>query len=265
MRVASIGHAIFAVTMIGLGLVGLLYRDFVPLWTPISTSVPGHEAFLYLGALISLTTGLGLLFPRMATIAARALLATLTLWLLFFRLPNFFLQTAFGACWSLFPLTVMVAAAWVLYVWFANAWDRTHLRYASGHNGLRLARMLYGLCLIFFGVAHFLDVKDTISLIPTWLPGHLFWAYFTGCTFIAAGVATLIGVCARLAVALSALQIALFLFVVWIPIVAKGSSSPFQWSETILNIALMAGAWMVADSYRGLPWLRSTWDRSVLP
>jgi uncharacterized membrane protein len=258
MRIASVGHAFFAVTMIGLGVVGLLHRNFVPLWNPIPTSVPAREVIISFGALISLTAGIGLLVLRLAAIAARLLLATLFLWLLLFRLPNFFLEPAFQACWSVFPLAVMLAAAWVLYVWFAADWDRKHLSFISSNNGLRIARVLYGLCLIFFGVAHFVDVKDTVSLIPHWLPGHLFWAYFTGSAFIAAGVATLIEFCARLAVALSAFQIALFLFVVWIPIVVTGSKDPFQWSETIVNTALLAGAWMIADSYHGLPWLLST-------
>ena len=249
MRIARVGHAFFAVTMIGLGAVGLLHPDFVPLWNPVPTGLPAHELFIYLGALISLTTGIGLLVPRMAAIAARLLLATLFLWLLLFRLPNFLHEPAFDACWSVFPLMVMLAATWVLYVRFAADWDRKHLRFVSSNGGLRIARGLYGLCLIFFGVAHFVDVTDTVSLIPHWLPGHLFWAYFTGAAFIAAGIATLIGFCARLAVALSAFQLALFLFVVWIPIVAAGSKNPFQWSETILNTALLAGAWVVADSY----------------
>jgi hypothetical protein len=100
----------------------------------------------------------------------------------------------------------------------------------------------------------FIDVKDTISLIPNWLPGHLFWTYFTGCAFIAAGVAALTGVCARLAVTLSVLQITLFLVLVWLPIVATGSGNAFQWSETILNVALSAAVWVVADSYRGTKW-----------
>jgi uncharacterized membrane protein len=244
--------------MIGLVAVGLLHRNFVPLWNPIPTSVPAREVIISLGALISLAAGIGLLIERMAAIAARLLLATLFLWLLLFRLPSFFLEPAFQACWTVFPLAVMLAAAWVLYVWFAADEDRKHLSFVSSNNGLRIARVLYGLCLIFFGVAHFVDLKDTVSLIPHWLPGHLFWAYFTGSTFIAAGVATLIEFCARLAVALSAFQIALFLFVVWIPIVVTGSKDPSQWSETILNTALLAGAWMIADSYGGLPWLLST-------
>jgi uncharacterized membrane protein len=189
MRIASIGHAVFSATMIGLGIVGLLHRDFVPVWNPVPASVPAREPFLYLGALISLTSGIGLLVPRMTTIAARLLLATLLLWLLLFRLPNFFHAPPFAACWPVFPIAVMLAAAWVLYVWFAADWDRKHLSFIiSSNNGLRIARVLYGFSLIFFGVAHFIDVKDTLSLIPHWLPAHLFWAYFTGCAFVAAGV-----------------------------------------------------------------------------
>jgi hypothetical protein len=49
MRIASMGHAVFSATMIGLGIVGLLYPDFVPVWNPFPASVPTRELFLYLG------------------------------------------------------------------------------------------------------------------------------------------------------------------------------------------------------------------------
>lgn len=250
MRIARSGYWLFSITMIGLGIVGLLYPDFVPVWSPVPAGIPGRGLIVYLGPLISLASGIGLLVPRVAAIAARLLLTTLLLWLLIFRLPNFLLTSPFEACWSVFPLVVMLAATWVLYVWFAPDWDRQHLSFVSGNNGLRIAHVLYGFSLIFFGSAHFIDMKDTLSLIPNWLPGHTFWAYFTGGAFIAAGVAVLAGRCARLAASLSALQIGLFLLLVWVPIVAAGSKVPFQWSETILNAALLAAAWMVADSYQ---------------
>ena len=263
MRNASSGHSVFSITMIGLGIVGLLYSNFVPVWNPVPASIPGRGIFVYLGPLISLASAIGLLVPRLAAIATRLLLTTLLLWLLLFRLPNFLLTSPFEACWSVFPLAVMLAATWVLYVWFAADWDRQHLSFVSGNNGLRIAHALYSFSLIFFGSAHFIDMKDTLSLIPNWLPGHAFWAYFTGGAFIAAGVAVLAGRCARLAAVLSAFQIGLFLLLVWLPIVAAGSKVPFQWSETILNAALLAAAWMVADSYQNTPWLAADGQQSL--
>ena len=107
----------------------------------------------------------------------------------------------------------------------------------TGESGLRIAKTLYGLALIPFGLAHFVYLQQTVVLIPGWLPWHTAWAYLTGGAFIAAGLAVLFGVKARLAASLS-----------------TGNYTAFQWGEFVVSTALTAGAWVVADSYGGMRW-----------
>jgi uncharacterized membrane protein len=255
-RIASAGHAFFAAAMIWLGAMGLAKGDFVQVWQPVPTWVPAREALAYLCAFISLACGIGLLWQRTAAVASRVLFASLMVWLLVLRLPNLFFQTPLVlVAWTFSSTAVMVAAAWVLYVWFAGDRDRPRLGTLAGDGGLRIARALYGLSLIPFGLAHFMYVDATTVLIPGWLPWHVAWAYFTGAAFIAAGLGVTLGVVPRLAAALSTLQMGLFGLIVWVPRVLAGAVNDFQWGEFVVTCALTAGAWVVADSYRGVPWL----------
>ena len=234
------GYAVFAATFIGLGVLGLVKGQFTPIWTGVPKWLPGRQILAYLTAFVSLASGIGLLWRRAAAVASTVLLTYLLLWLLLFRVPLIVrAPTTTVTWWACGETAAMVAAAWVLYV-----------RFASG-KGLSIARALYGLALIPFGIAHFTYLQRTVGMVPGWLPWHLAWAYFTGCAFIAAGLGIVFGVYARLAAVLSAWELGLFTLLVWVPVLIKGADAS-DWSEFAVSWALTAAAWVVADSYRGM-------------
>ena len=253
-HIASMGHAAFAVILIGLGVLGLIKGDFTVVWQGVPKGLPAREVLAYLCSLVSLACGVGLLWRRSATLAARVLLAYFVLWLLLWKVRGLFVEPLVAGTWSFGQTLVMTAAAWVLFVWFATDWDRQRLGFATGDKGLCIARVLYAVGLIPFGLAHFIYLKETAAMVPGWLLWPVFWGYLTGATFIAVIVAVLTGIFARLAVTLSALQMGLFGLLVWVPRVAAGNLNAFQWGEVVVTLALTAAAWVVADSYRGTPW-----------
>ena len=118
-------RAAFAATMIALGIMGLVRRDFGEIWQPVPNWVPARHVLAILCALISLGSGLGLLWRRSAPAASGVLFAALLVWLLVLRLPNLFYQKPLVlVAWTFGSTAVMVAGAWVLHIWFAS--ERSH-------------------------------------------------------------------------------------------------------------------------------------------
>jgi uncharacterized membrane protein len=113
----------------------------------------------------------------------------------------------------------------------------------------RIGQIVFGVCAVLFGIAHFVYMNYTAPLVPKWLlPGQEFWGYATGVFHIAAGVAILTGVRARLAAILLTVMYASFTPLVHLRMLLADHSTQFVWSENALNIVLTGVAWIVADS-----------------
>ncbi|HEY1880924.1 MAG TPA: hypothetical protein VGG68_13435 [Caulobacteraceae bacterium] len=249
------GHLVFALTLVGLGIIGLFRHGSIPIWNPIPKWAPYHDQLPWLFLAITLVGGAGLLWRRTAALASRLLLAAFLVAWLAFRVRAAVMTPTTVVYWeNVGEATTYVAAAWTLYACFGDDWDR-RIGFAVDDSGLRIARALFGLAMVAFGFAHLAYVSYTASLVPKWLPGHEGWVIFTGWGYILAGVGILTSVAARLAATLVAWQIFGFTLLVWAPQVWAGSKDPSVWGETLVSWTLTACAWVVAESYRGARWL----------
>ena len=252
MRIKSPGHAIFALTMVGLGVLGLVRGAFTPILSGVPRGFPARHALAYVCAALFLACGIGLLWRRTAVAAAGALTVFWGLWFVLWRIRGVVVSPLIDGTWACGETLVMMASSWVLFARFAA--DEGGRGSAAGEKGLRVARILYGIGLIPFGYAHFGNLKGTAGIIPAWIPWHVFWAYFTGAAFIAAGLAIVFGVWGRLASSLVAWQMGLFTLLVWVPVVTA-HPKPSDWAEFIDSWVLTAAGWVIAESYRHRPWL----------
>src|SRR5574338_1466341 len=255
MRIASPAHAIFAAMMIGVGLIGLVTGTFAGMWGAAPETLPMRQALAYACAAVALASGVGLLWRGTATVASRLLLVCLVIWLIIFK-GQFILraplqEVTYQSCGE---TAAIVAGVWVLDTRFAGDWDKRRLGFATGASGLRIARVLFGLALIAFGLSHFFYVQMTAPLVPAWLGWPVAWAYFTGGAYLAAGAAILSNVSARLAAALTTLQMGLFTVLIWVPRAISGELTASQWGEFIVSCVLTASAWVVTESYRDQAW-----------
>jgi uncharacterized membrane protein len=255
----GLGHVLLAAVMIALGIRGLVYGDFASVWQRIPIeNLPGQQFFVYACAVLELATGIGLLVRRTIRLSSCVLFVFLLLWAVLLKLPAVVLMPQIEATWlGVGEIAVILAGAWILFAAHAGEWSRHHLKFEVGASGVRWARLLFVVALPTIGLSHFVYAKETVAFIPAWLPWHLAWAYFTGAGSIATSVAVLFAVWPRLAATLEAAMLSVITLLVWLPgvIAAPGNDSvtPF-----LMSTAIACGAWVVADSYRGVGWLSAS-------
>jgi uncharacterized membrane protein YphA (DoxX/SURF4 family) len=113
-------------------------------------------------------------------------------------------------------------------------------------NRPNLGRYAFAISLPIFGVLHFVFRAYVASVIPSWLPAHMFWAYATGVLHIAAGLAMLTGVCGRLAAVLAGAMFGSWVIVLHLPRAIAAGDTRAEWTSLFVALAMCGGAWLIA-------------------
>jgi uncharacterized membrane protein len=242
---------VFAVGMIGLGVLGVVQGDFAMVWQPVAAWVPWREGLAYAAGIVMVLGGVGLLFERTALLSARILFPYLVIWLLL-KGPAIVVAPQLEAAWLGFgEIAVLMAGGWVLLATLATQPDVSILRFATGERGMRLARILFALSLLPIGLSHLVYADQTAGLVPVWLPYRIGWAYLTGAGHIAAGLGVLFSIYPRLAATMEAGMLSVFTILVWVPAVVAAPKGRLPWTAFWISWAITAGAWVVAGSISG--------------
>jgi uncharacterized membrane protein len=242
----------FAIGMVGLGILALIYGDFAMVWQPVPDWVPARTALAYVSGVIMLLGGIGLFFRATTAWSVRILFPYLLVWLKL-KVPALFAAPGMEAVWLGFgEIAVLFAGGWVLFARLGQL-NESPLRFAASERSVYLARMFFAIWLIPIGISHIVYVQATVDLVPAWLPYREGWAYLTGAGHIAAGLGVLFSIFPRVAAFAEAAMIGVFTLLVWGPAILHTPKARLPWTAFFISWAIAAAAWVVAQNIAAKP------------
>ena len=108
-------------------------------------------------------------------------------------------------------------------------------------------RIFIAVSLLVFGIQHFLYANYLATVVPAWMPGRLFWAYFVGVAFVAAAIGAVVPKMTRPAGILLGILFFLFVVTLHIPRIAAHSRDGNEWTSGFVALAMCGGAWILAS------------------
>jgi uncharacterized membrane protein len=196
--------------------------------------IPWHSSWAYLVGFVLVAAGIAILLRKQARMAATLLGSLFLLSFLALYVPPLLASPPLSALWTNAGKALALSGGAFLVA-------------GSSKAMIVLSRVFLSAFLIVAGVQHFLYVAFVATLVPQWIPGHVFWTYFAGVALIAGGVGMLVPKVRRTAALLSGTMILLWVVLLHIP---RAIAAPHDANETTAvfeALAISGAAFLVAS------------------
>jgi uncharacterized membrane protein len=120
---------------------------------------------------------------------------------------------------------------------------RKEVSLARGQEKLAtLGRLFFAAPMAVFASQHFTNTRAVSLIVPSWLPGHLFWTYLVGTSLIAAALSIVVKKQAQLAATLLATMLIMFVFLLHTPNIVAKPADVLRWATGFRDLAFIGGA-----------------------
>lgn len=247
-----IGRQVGGIAAIALGAFLLWWDDFAAPWEHVSVASPLKGVLAYVAGAVLVVAGAGLLWRRTARPAALVLAAISAVFAALWVVAAVPAPHTYDP-WSNVAEQSSIAAGFLaLFATLAPQKTANMARLALG------ARVWFGACSISFGVVHFVSFKSCVGFVPPWVPlGGYFWSVATGVAHLAAAIAILSGIWARLAARLATVMYLGFGVIAWgrgiLAAIVMPKIAHFVWGGEVITFILAAAVWMIGNSIAAYP------------
>jgi uncharacterized membrane protein len=252
-QVIATGRIFFALGLIGIGCQHFFFGQFIPLVAPIwPKAIPGRLFWVYLVGAILIAGGGAILASVKARLAARLIGGLFLLSFVLLHVPGNLMARALTVEGWADALTALALAGGCLVV----AGTLPQPAAGSGRSIVWLDKLIplgvYPLAfmVIVFGADHFIHVKFVASMVPAWIPGHVFWTYFAGAALIASGVGMITRIKSRLAATLLGAMLLTWVIILHIP---RAIADPYsgiggEWTSVFEALAESGIAFILGET-----------------
>ena len=245
-RVLHAGRFFFASAMMFFGMQHLWYGRFTGGLPPIPPG-PASSAWTYLAGLLLLVAGVSVVLNFRARLSATLLGVLFVSSFFVLQLPALAMNWHSGSQWTrAFEALALGGAGLGLAGEFPAATTDSRGWDSAVENASRTGRILFGAPLFVFGVQHFLYAAYVATLVPSWIPWHLFWTYVAGVAFLSAGLAITTGIMASLAATMLGTMFFLWVVLLHGPRIARTLYNGDEWTSGFVALAMSGGSLLVA-------------------
>jgi hypothetical protein len=253
MRIGRVGVIMYGLASAACGIMDFIWGDLDASHQPVQAfgnHITGVEILAYITAIWMIAGGVAILSRRSAGIGGAALA------IIYFVFAIFWLPRLYSAPHYLgfrIPVFIGVAAGvgieLIALAGGALVYASRATRSSSWVRTILIARWIFGLCSINFGLNHLDAVADNLIYVPKWMPlGGEFWIILTGICFVFAGLAILSGIQDVLGARLLALMFLAFNAFALPPFIFADPKDHAAWGGNAFNMALVGATWIFADS-----------------
>ena len=246
-----LGSCFFAVSMIFFGVQYVRYHALLGGLPPVPPWTPGGSAVAYATGVLLIFGGVCIAIRRKARAGAALIAGVFLFCVLFLYWPRLHEVLYDGVDRTRFlePLALGGAALALISLLSGDSGNPSGIRRPPEWLS-RTGRWLFALPLIIFGWQHFEYARFIATLIPKWIPAHMFWVYFTAMAFIVAALAILAEKFGRLAATWLGIMFLLWTVLLHAPrvVALRGRD---EWNSAFVALAMCGASFIVARTLPG--------------
>jgi len=109
-----------------------------------------------------------------------------------------------------------------------------------------LSNLCFAAPLAVFGAEHLSEARSIMLGVPSYMPWHLFWAYFVGCALLSASLSIATRIQVRWSGLLFGIMMVLFVAMLHVPRALASPHDRFAWTIVIREMSFAGGGWILA-------------------